>query len=295
MFGYILPEKPELKIKEYELFRAYYCGLCKSIGKRHGQMLRLTLNYDLTFLALLMSSLANGKTTVSRERCIVHPLSLRHVIKNSEIIDYLSDMNILLTYYSLEDKWIDERSVAARVALHILRPFLRKIRKRYSEKCDIIESRLKELRRLEKERCPSMDMAAEPFARLMEEVLACEHICPVGEYGEALRWIGYNIGKWVYILDAYNDVGEDIKKSAYNVLLYQFNYDGEDVNIFRNRIRQRVEFNLTYALSQVAKAYELLRIKNNASLIENIIYMGMLRKTENILDMGSCRKIEKSV
>jgi len=295
MFGYILPEKPELKIKEYELFRAYYCGVCKSICKRCGQVPRLALNYDSTFLAILLSSIAGEKACVNRERCIVHPLKKRSVIKNSDIIEYASDINIILAYYNLKDNWNDERSLASGMGLLALRRGFQKIRKKYAEKCDIIESKLRELNKLETEKCDSIDRAAEPFARLMEEIVAYEPLCNEDRNEKILRWIGYNLGKWIYILDAYDDIEDDIKRKTYNPLILQYEYNGEDVSGFKSRIKERVEFNLMYCLNQVAGAYELLEIKNNKGIIENILYMGMLRKTEQILNTGSCREIEKSV
>jgi len=295
MFGYVMPEKPELKIKEYELFRAYYCGVCKSIGKRHGQLPRLVLNYDSAFLALLLSSVAGEELSIKRERCIAHPTSRRIVIKDSGIIDYASDMNIILAYYNLEDKWKDDRSALSYAGLLALKSNFKKLRQKYFCKCVIIEDRLRELAGLERQKCASMDMAAEPFAKLMEEVLAFEPVCGDKDTEKILRWLGYNLGKWIYILDAYDDLDDNVKKKAYNPLIYQYGYNNETICEFKARIKERVEFNLTYALSQIAKAHELLKLKSNSAIIENIIYMGMLRKTENILGTGSCRKVEESV
>lgn len=296
MFGYILPEKPELKIREYELFRAYYCGVCKSIGKRYGLLPRLTLNYDSTFLALVLSSYFGETTNIKNETCIAHPISKRKIIKNSDIVDYASDMNTILAYYNLEDNWKDEGSILSASGMVLLKSAYRKISQVYPEKCDIIRDRLEELSRLEKQKCNSMDKSAEPFAKLMEEVTAYDKLCNNEKNEKILRWLGYNIGKWIYILDAYDDIEKDAKQNSYNPLIYQFDYnENEEIIEFKKRIRDRVEFNLTYSLGQIAKAYELMEIKANSGLVENIIYLGMLRKTEQILGTGSCSKSEKSV
>lgn len=292
MFGYILPEKPEMKIKEFELFRAYYCGVCKSIGRRYGQLKRLLLNYDSTFLAILIASAAGEQPGVGKERCIAHPVVKRHIVKSSAVIDYASDINVLLAYYNLEDNRRDEGSLTSRAAVVLLRRAHRKLKRKYPGKCDIIESRLAELHRLESEGCSSMDMAAEPFAKLMEEVTAYEPLCSEEKNREVLRWIGYNLGKWIYILDAFDDLEKDIREKNYNPLVNQYKYTNEDIIEFKKRIRERVEFNLTYSLNQIARAYELLKVKTNQGILENIIYMGMLRKTENILGMGRCNKVE---
>ncbi|NTV89905.1 MAG: hypothetical protein HGA22_06030 [Clostridiales bacterium] len=296
MFGYIVPEKPEMKVKEFELFRAYYCGVCKSIGRQHGQLKRFLLNYDSAFLAVLLTSLSGEKPEVKKEHCIAHHINKRYVVKNNTIVDYASDINILLAYYNLEDKKLDDGSVISGAGMILLKNAFRKIRKKHPGKCDIIESRLSELHKLESEGCSSMDMAAEPFAKLMEEVTAYGPLCKDAGNEKILRWIGYNLGKWIYILDAFDDLGKDIESGSYNPLLRQFGYQqGEALEAFKDRIRERVEFNLTYSLNQISKGYELMKIKGNSGILENIIYMGMLRKTENIIGTGSCNRIEQSI
>lgn len=292
-----MPDKPELKIKEFEIFRSFYCGVCKSIGKRFGQLPRAVLNYDSAFLALLISSIIENieSLEVRKERCIAHPLKKSYVIKNNTIIDYASDMNIILAYHNFKDNWKDERSVLSAAGMTALGLAYRNLSRKYYEKCAIIEKRLQELSELESSKCDSMDRAAEPFARLMEEVMATSGLFHDEKADSILRWIGYNIGKWIYILDAYDDIEKDIRGKSYNPLIFQFKYDNGDIDAFKDRIRERVEFNLTHSLSQIAKAYELLEVKDNSGIIENIVYMGMLKKTEQILKTGSCKKIEKSI
>jgi hypothetical protein len=292
MFGYIVPEKPEMKIKEYELFRAYYCGVCKSIAKRHGQFERFLLNYDSAFLAVLLSAAAGEIVNVQRMRCIAHPVEKRHMISGSGIVDYASDFNVLLAYYSLEDKRRDDGGFVPISAMLVLRKVFRKLKRKYADKCSIIEMRLNELVQLEKAKCASMDMAAEPFAKLMEEVTAYGPLCKSENVDKALRWIGYNLGKWIYILDAFDDLEKDIKDKNYNPLIYQYKYSNTDIIEFKNEIRDKVEFNLTYSLNEISRAFELLDVKANKEILENIIYMGMLRKTEKILGTGSCNKVE---
>jgi hypothetical protein len=283
-----------MKIKEYELFRAYYCGVCKSLGKRYGQLKRFLLNYDSTFLAVLISAVIGETLEVKNETCIAHPVKKRYIVRNSEIVDYASDINVLLAYYNFKDDVNDEKAILPYAGTVLLKRAVRKLKRKYGTKCDIIEARLKELRELETKQCASMDMAAEPFAKLMEEVTAYEPVANK-KTNEILRWIGYNLGKWIYILDAFDDIADDVKEKNYNPLLCQFMYKGGEISEFKESIRTRVEFNLTYSLNQIAKAFELLEVKNNKGILENIIYMGMLRKTEKILGTGSCRKIEQSI
>jgi len=283
MFGYILPEKPELKIKEYEMFRAYYCGVCKCIGKKYGQIPRMALNYDCTFLALLLSSFAGMIPEISVERCIAHPLRKRKTVKKNQIIEYASDINVILAYYNFKDKWKDEKSVLGLGGTIALKAAYRKLKRRYPQKCDMIKSYLEQLNKLEKDRCNSIDAAAEPFAKLMEEIMAFEFESISSDAMKILKWVGYNIGKWIYTLDAYDDIEKDIKNKSYNPLLCQFDYKGEDICEFKSKIKAKVEFSLTYSLGQIANAYELADTKAKSGIVENIIYLGMLRKTEQIL------------
>lgn len=294
MFGYIMPEKPELKIKEFDIYRAYYCGVCKAIGKRHGQLKRLTLTYDAAFLAMLLCSVLKIETRLVKERCIVHPAKKSFVTHN-EIIDYSSDINIILAYNNIKDKWTDDKSKAALAGMAVLKRAYKKLEVKYSGKCAAINQQLCHLSQLEKEKCASVDAAAEPFAKLMEEVLDYESLD--GNTRQSLRWMGYNIGKWIYLIDAFDDLEEDLKNSNYNPFLLHFKYEvgREDLSAFKNRIKGQVEFTLLYCLGEASKAYELLEAKENKGILENILYMGMLSKTDKILCRRSCGNCEKSV
>jgi len=286
MFGYILPDKPELKIWEYEIYRAYYCGVCKAIKRRHGNVCRLTLSYDAAFLALLLSSLYDDNQVIRDEICGLHPLKKRKIIENSEIIDYAADMNVLLTWLSLKDKWQDEGSRTALAGMAVLKSAYSRLNEKYPDKCRIVGQRLQELAELENSRCNSVDVAAEPFARLMEEVLLYPSACRDEKDTAAIRWMGYNIGKWLYTIDALDDLEKDIRRNAYNPFLNQYKYSGQDILQFRNLLLEDAEFNLMHTLSEIAKSFELLSFKRYKGISGNIIYLGMKKKTESILGRG---------
>ena len=214
MFGYITPEKPELKIREFEVFKAYYCGVCKSIAGRYGQIPRFSLSYDSAFLALLLTAVSGEKSGIKAERCPVHPFKKRKVITTDKaIIDYASDMNVILAYYNLKDDVKDEGSAIYRFGIGLLKPAAVKVKKKYTEKCHIIEKKLFELAELEHQKCDSTDQAAGLFAAIMEEIACYGPLCTDESYEKILRWTGYNLGRWVYILDAYDDIEKDIKKN----------------------------------------------------------------------------------
>ena len=286
MFGYVLPDKPELKIREYEIYRAIYCGVCRAIRKNHGNLPRLILNYDIAFLALLLSSITDDKLDIRTERCMVHPLKRRNILQNNAILDYAADMDVLLSYLNLRDKWQDDRSIASLAGLAALKGRYRALIDKYPEKSHIILGKLKELALLEKSRCASVDQAADPFARLMEEVIRYGPECTDKNKETILRWIGYNMGKWIYTIDAFDDLEEDIRRNSYNPFLCQYDYKGQDIGVFRNRIVKDAEFNLIHTLDEIAKGFELLDFKRYKDIVGNIIYSGMQKKTENILGRG---------
>ena len=168
MLGYIKPDKPDLKIKEFEIYSGYYCGICKSIARRYGQLPRLALNYDSVFLAILIAGIDPAREHIKTERCIVHPVQKRTIIYDSKEIDYAADILLLLAYYKLKDDFQDEGSKKAALGAALMKGTYKKLKETSPEKCTYVEEQLKELTRLEKEKCASIDRSAEPFAKLMD-------------------------------------------------------------------------------------------------------------------------------
>lgn len=291
MFGYVEPDKPELKIREFEVFRGYYCSVCKCISKRYGQVPRLALSYDLAFLAVLLDATSREAVCGDMVRCFAHPVRKRLVVRPNRFIDYASDMNIILAYYNLGDKWSDEKSFLGGCGCLVLKNAFIKASKRYQEKAEKIENMLDELNRLEREKCDSVDAAAEPFANIMREVFECPHV-EDEKKRKVLGWMGYNIGRWIYILDAWDDLADDVKSGSYNPILVQYRYDGGDLDAFKAGVKDKLDFSLTYSLSECEKAYALLGAEKNTGILDNIIYSGLIVKTDKVLQ-GRCGNNEK--
>lgn len=291
MLGYVTADRPELKVREYELYGGYYCGVCKSIGRRFGQLPRLVLSYDAAFLALLLSSFTQGRERVFAEHCVVHPVKKKSVVYQEDGVDYAGDMMLILAYYKLKDDWRDDRNPLAGAGMVLSKKIFKKLVKKYPDKCIMIKKHLEDQIRLEKEGCASLDQAAEPFAKLMELVALPEDHGLTCEEAEELKRFGYHLGKWIYLVDAYDDLEADRKKGAYNPLLRQFECpEDTSVEAFQDRIKERIEFNLLSCLGGLAQAYEKLPVKRNQGILENIIYLGLFHKTEQIL--GKTEKAE---
>lgn len=266
MFGYVNIYKDELKIKDYNLWRSYYCGLCKSLGKNYNQLTRLGLNYDMTFLAVMIGGVLEEKPKIKKERCIAHPINKRFTAYSDKAISYASAISIVLTKEKLSDDINDDKKL---LAYFLKIPYLYPYKKAEIYcKTREIQKYLRELYTLEKEDCKDIDKIADKFALIMAEIMTPAFI---PEDKKTLMYdFGYNLGKWIYIIDAVNDFYEDKKKNKYNP--------------FKNLDIEEIEFNLTYTLSQLGKIFGELKLNMNKDLIENIIFMGLRSKQDSIIN-----------
>ncbi len=306
MLGYVTAYKPEMKVKEAEIYKAYYCGICKSIGKRYGQLPRMTLSYDAAFLAVLLSSIADEKEALTREACIANPFKKKAIV-HGRAINYSADVMLMLAYLKLKDDAHDEKKLSARFLAWQNKGKYRRIARTRSSLASKTEENLKHLNLLEAQRSAHLDEVSDVFARIMQGILTdgLEAVYEAKGSEEAssnskktfeaqkkiLSRVGYNLGKWIYLTDAYDDIEDNIKNGAYNPLLYRFSYDkNEDIAVFKARIKNDVERNLILCLSEIAKSLDLLDIKKNKGIIENIIYVGLLKKTEEVLEIQIAEK-----
>lgn len=261
MFGYILPHKQELKVREYEDYRASYCGLCKSLKERHGRLGQMTLNFDMTFLALLLTGLYEPESKSGSGRCLAHPLQIHHYRQN-EYYDYAADMNVLLTYYKCMDDWADDRKLTRLLFAKLLSGKMRRLRKLYPEKCERVQSLLSELSECEKRNLQDIDKTAGFFGEIMAELFVYRE-----DHWEAvLRKMGFFFGKFIYLMDAYEDIEEDRKKGRYNPL--NALYESGDFEPECARI-------LKMMMAETSRAFELLPILEDAEILRNILYAGV--------------------
>jgi len=294
MQGYVIAEKSELKMYEYDIYSAYYCGICKSIGRRYGQIPRLTLNYDAVFLAMLLSAIIEERTLMQKEHCLVHPIKKKYIMRNSDAIDYAADAMLLLAYYKLKDDYSDEKNLFAAFGQIVAKPLLHKLFRSETERCQKIETYLSQLTDLEKQNCGSLDQVAEPFAKITETLFSENHLIAKGSDRLILKQIGYHLGKWIYLIDAFDDLEKDETKNVYNPLFSRFSYKKEEESLpeFKIRIEKQVEFNLLQYLSEISKALALLELKQNKGILENIIYLGLLHQTDKVLQKGNTKHEE---
>lgn len=274
MFGYVRINKMDLTFREFENYKGYYCGLCRYLKKNHGEISRLGLNYDITFLIVLLTALYKPNSEIIEENCIVSPFKKKKKIIN-EITEYAASMNIILSHYKLEDNLLDDKGIKDILAYKIYKGKLKLAYEKYPRKAEIIKQQMKLLNALEKEKSSNIDMVSNTFGEVMGEIFSYKD----DSYEEDLRRIGFNIGKYIYILDAYEDLEEDYKKGRYN----PFN---EYINK-REELKVRVDKLISISLGLLASSIDKLNLQINRGIIENIVYSGVYMRYKNILNKGS--------
>ncbi|CEN90662.1 DUF5685 family protein [Paraclostridium sordellii] len=273
MFGYVRINKMDLTFREFDTYKGYYCGLCKYLKENHGEISRLSLNYDITFLILLLTSVYRPKSTLTKEVCIANPIKKKNRIVN-EVTEYAASMNVLLTYYKLEDNLHDDKGVKDIIAYNLYKGKLKKAYEKYPKKADYIKSQLEELQKLESENSTNIDKVSNTFGNLMGEIFAYKE----DDFEEKLRSIGFNIGKYIYILDAYEDLDKDIKKGRYNPFIEYIDKKEELI--------KKVDKLISISLGYLSQSIDELHIKTNVGIIDNIIYSGVYLRYKNILNKG---------
>lgn len=283
MLGYVKAYIPEMKVREKELYNAYYCGICKSIGKRLGQLPRFVLSYDSVFLALILNSMNSEVEEVKLERCIANHIKKNPIVVDNEVVNYAADVMVVLAYESFVDDIQDKNKIRGQFGKMTLQGSYKKLNGDYKGLTDSIKKSLAELYRLEKEKCSSIDEIGETFGKVME-IIFLEGLNNKDEIvNRPISEMSKHLGRWIYLMDAYDDILDDIKDDAYNPLIYRFNYKGQDAKKFKESIKEDVEFSLYHYLSYISDAFNLLDIKKNEGILNNIINIGLLKETERIM------------
>lgn len=278
MFGYVKICKDELKIKDYRLFTAYYCGLCKAIGNRASPLLRLGLSYDMVFLAILLTAAEDKSILLKNSGCILHPLKNRSVVYGCEAVNYAADMNILLAYLKFDDDRQDEHSIKAYLGMTVCRRAAEKVRLKHENIYNGIVSELSKLYALERTGCKDISAVSGHFAEVLKILFVPEFITDCTAR-RILENIGENIGHWIYTADAFVDIEHDIKKRNYNPFVQKYGLKSID-DVYTSGIAEKVRTFLDDTSEKIILAYELLTVYQNDDILRNIIYMG-LKNTQN--------------
>jgi hypothetical protein len=277
MYGYVRPDKGELKVREYEAFRAAYCGLCHSLKKQCGLAARFLVSYDLTFLSILLRGQDGCRT--ERKRCIASPLR-RRTCMSCGSQDETAYYGVVLAYWQLRDSVADEsffRGMPARAALLLLSGAYRRAKRRAPGFDRQTEEKLAALSALEKENSPSLDRTADCFAAVLRGAADCVQD---ETRQRILGQLFYHIGRMVYILDAADDLGEDVRKGRYNPLRCRFP-DAEGK--LTDGQTEELRVTLQHSQNMVVSALQLLDTGIWAGILENIVYRGLPQVSRLVL------------
>ena len=277
MFGYVKIYKPELKVKHYEAYKGVYCSLCKTLKKEYGVFASLTLNYDFTLLALTRLAFAEECCGFTDSRCVYNPLKkCQQCVNGNEELKYSAAAAMIMCYYKVADD-IADSSFFKGLVKRLLKPYFslkrKKAMKKYPVLDEIISSAMQKQSETEKQNEASVDFAADPSAKAMGEILCCGF---EGEAKEKLNRFGYLVGRWVYLVDALDDMEDDRKNSSYNV----FN----NINKSEKDSRDYAVGVINLTAGQLVRRFEEMKPARFREIMENIVYDGLHNSMKEILN-----------
>lgn len=282
MFGYVRPVRDELKCRDLDLYRATYCGLCRTMRRRCGMWAPMVLNFDFTFLAILLAPV-QGERLTDCGRCHVPPFRRKCMCLSSPALELAADESVILAYWQLRDKIGDEtffRGLPARLSGVFLRCAYRKAVSRRPEFDRAVGEQIRRLHELESEKCSSLDRPADTFGTLLQSA--------VPKSGDevrdrAMEQLLYHLGRWIYLIDARDDLEEDRKQGSYNPISLRFaDTDGDE----------QLRLTLEHSLNLMRSACALLELGRQEDLVYNVLYFGLPLIQRSVFD-GSWKQMKK--
>lgn len=289
MFGYVRPYKAELLVREYEQYKAIYCELCRELGKSFGIGARFILSYDCTFYAMLALSLTDSIVKGEKKRCTVNPMKqCSYLSSEGEEYKKAAGLSVLMTYHKLKDNVADEtffKSMAARIGKLLISKKYTKAKRLYPEMEEIISNAMQGQLEAEKNNSKSIDRCCEPTAKMLSQLfqqLACEKNTV---QTTVLREFGYYLGRWIYTMDAADDLADDISSKSFNPFIHMLGlerfagikqgekgaFDGKEKEHAQTVCNEVLNRNI----ARMIPAFNLLDLCRFGTIIENIIKKGL--------------------
>lgn len=262
MFGHIQANGLALSEEEKARYQAVYCGLCYRLGELYGDISRLSLSYDMSFLVLLLSSLYEPPEKKGETRCVAHPMSTHSYVIN-EFTDYAADMTVALSYFKCLDDWKDEGSLHKMLYASCLKKGYMKVKEKWPRQCKAMEAELNFLAEAENmEEDTQADAAANSFGRLMAGIFDCSN----DRWSKQLWDVGYGLGRFIYLADAAIDMEQDRKSGSFNPFL-PLSIGPEDIQTI-----------LKSYLGEATAAFEILPLVQDVGILRSIMYSGIMMK-----------------
>lgn len=282
MFGYININRNQLTEESRKAYQAYYCGLCQQLRNACGSKGQLLLNYDMTFLIVLMTGLYELDSKKVEFTCPIHPTK-RQTAWINDATDYAADMNILLGYHNLEDDWKDDKSYTKKALAKMLEKDYERVKEKYKRQAMAVEAYMEKLRAAEEDREQNLDVTAGLTGEMMGEIFDWKE----DEWSEELHCLSFYMGKFIYLMDAYEDMEKDKKRKQYNPLRLMADQCQGDFETF-------CKLMLTSMMSECARSFERLPILTHADILRNVLYSGVWSKYE-YLQLKKKKQQEKKI
>lgn len=268
MFGYININRKELAEESAKSYQSYYCGLCQKLKSNCGTKGQMLLNYDMTFLIVLLTGLYELDHEEVEFTCPIHPTKKQKAWLN-EATEYAADMNVILAYHNLEDDWKDDKSYTKKAFAKMLQKDYERIRIKYPRQVTAVEKYMKELAAAEAAGEENIDVIAGFTGEMTGEIFDWKE----DEWSEELRCLSFYLGKFIYLMDAYEDLEKDKKRQEYNPLCKMVCQKEGDFETFAKLL-------LTSMMSECAKSFERLPILVHADILRNVLYSGVWSRYE---------------
>lgn len=281
MLGYVKPDKPEMKIKEYEIYRGIYCSLCDALGRNYTPAARLLLSYDFTLAALIRLSLKDESCVFDIKRCPFNPAKKCSFCASRSELDFCAHCIIIITYYKLIDNIRDRgffKRIAALLLLPLILPMHKKAKRLAHEAEKIIKESMEMQAQLESGSC-SADEAAHPSAFAMGKILSLGF---EGESAEKLNSLGYMLGRFVYLADAADDLEDDIKKKNYNPFKNMFPSLENEEN--KKAFADRAEKALNLTQGRLLEIKDSIEFRRFGAILDNILFGGLDSAEKRIIN-----------
>lgn len=277
MFGYLDIDKGKLEEGQCGLWQTFMCGLCMSTKAKYGNFPRAFITNDINFFNVLFHSVTQTDVEIENRTCFSHPFKKRSILKTTSLTDELASANVLLTYWNIYDDVLDENSLAKKAALKtIVKPYA-EARAAFPQMDEMLAEMYADLQSLEKSGCESIDQVAHSFALLSQRF--CEQVLKE-KADEYVKTLCYNIGKWIYLIDALDDVEKDLKKRNYNVFARCYNLDKAS-GITKNI--DEIHFLMYSVLNRIAQSFNDLNLTKYTCILKNIVFESMRNKTLQVL------------
>lgn len=276
MFGYVMVNKQELKFKEFDQYHAYYCGLCRVLREKYGFSGQFALTYDCTFLVMFLTGLYEPEEKIEERKCIVHPAKGTTSCIN-QYTEYAADMTILLSYYKCMDDWKDEHKASRYAYAKLIQKGYKEVVKKYPKKCEKVKLMFDKISDCEASKEENIDKVSGLFGEVLAEIFTFRS----DEWENEIRRMAFFLGKFVYLMDAYEDIDKDLKTGNYNPFAFAKRDEGYE---------ERCRTMLSMMMAECSREFEKMPILKNAEVLRNILYSGVWCRYEQINEKKIIKK-----